>query len=125
MAKSKAVSGKKITGGRYRALRKKKAFERVGEPTLTAIGKKSSVAARNMGGSYKFRLLRAEVVNVYNTKTKKYQVAKIKTVVDNPANRHYVRRNVMTKGTIIETEIGRVRITSRPGQDNTINGILV
>ena len=46
-------------------------------------------------------------------------------VVENPANRHFVRRNIMTKGTVIETEKGKARITSRPGQDGTINAVLI
>jgi ribosomal protein S8E len=31
----------------------------------------------------------------------------------------------MTKGTIVDTEIGKVRITNRPSQEGTINGILL
>ena len=37
----------------------------------------------------------------------------------------YVRRNIITKGAIVKTEAGLVKITSRPGQDGTLNGILV
>ena len=47
------------------------------------------------------------------------------SVVENPANIHYVRRNIMTKGAIIETELGKAKITSRPGQTGTINAILI
>lgn len=31
----------------------------------------------------------------------------------------------MNKGAIIETKIGKARITSRPGQSGTINAILI
>ena len=31
----------------------------------------------------------------------------------------------MTKGTIIETEKGKAKITSRPGQEGSINAVLV
>ena len=46
-------------------------------------------------------------------------------VVDNPANRNFVKRNIMTKGTVVETDKGKVRITSRPGQEGSLNGVLV
>jgi small subunit ribosomal protein S8e len=46
-------------------------------------------------------------------------------VVENPANPHYVRRNILTKGAIVETEFGKARIISRPGQHGVINGVLV
>ncbi len=49
---------------------------------------------------------------------------KIKNVVDNPADKHLARRNIMTKGAIIETEHGKAKITSRPGQDGVINAVL-
>ena len=50
---------------------------------------------------------------------------KIKTIIENQANRNFVRRNIMNKGAIIDTEIGKAKITSRPGQDGTVNAILV
>ena len=31
----------------------------------------------------------------------------------------------MTKGTIVQTEAGSARITSRPGQDGVVNAILI
>ena len=46
-------------------------------------------------------------------------------VVENPANRHYIRRNILTRGTIIKTEKGNARITSRPGQDGVVNAVLI
>ncbi|MBD3310777.1 30S ribosomal protein S8e, partial [Candidatus Woesearchaeota archaeon] len=76
-------------------------------------------------GGNKQRLLQADVANVLDPKTQKCQKSKIKTIMESPANRHFVRRNIMTKGTIIETEAGKARITSRPGQDGTVNAVLV
>ena len=46
-------------------------------------------------------------------------------VKDNKANLHYMRRNILTKGAVIKTEIGDARITNRPGQDGVINAILL
>ncbi|RLF79472.1 30S ribosomal protein S8e, partial [Thermococci archaeon] len=42
-----------------------------------------------------------------------------------PANRQYVRRNIITKGAIIQTEIGKAIVTSRPGQDGVVNAVLI
>ena len=55
----------------------------------------------------------------------KHKKAKIKNVLESPDNRHFSRENVITKGTIIETEAGKARVTSRPGQGGTINATLV
>ena len=49
----------------------------------------------------------------------------LKTVLENPANRHYVRRNIITKGTIVDTEKGKAIITSKPGQEGCINAKLL
>ena len=49
----------------------------------------------------------------------------IKNVLETPSNRFLARQNVLTKGTILETELGKVKITNRPSQEGMINGILV
>jgi Ribosomal protein S8E len=49
----------------------------------------------------------------------------IQAVEDNPANSEFVRRSLLTKGTIIQTPEGKARITSRPGQDGNINAVSV
>jgi small subunit ribosomal protein S8e len=64
----------------------------------------------------------ANVTNLTNGETKK---VKIETVEENGANPNYVRRNLLTKGAIVRTEIGRARIMSRPGQDGIINAVLL
>lgn len=78
-----------------------------------------------MAGRNKRVILSANIANVYVPKEKKYKKAKIETVIDNPANRNYIRRNILTKGTIIKTELGNAKITNRPGQEAQINAILV
>ena len=44
---------------------------------------------------------------------------------ENTSNPHYVTRNIMTRGAVVQTEIGLAKITSRPGQDGVINAVLV
>ncbi len=115
----------KATGKRYHPFRDKRLFEKGNEPTLTKVGAKKVVSIRTSGGNSKLRLLRQEYANVFDRKTKKYAKSKIKTVVENPANRHYVRRNIMTQGTVIDTDLGKAIITNRPGQEGVINAVLV
>jgi small subunit ribosomal protein S8e len=49
----------------------------------------------------------------------------ISNVIGNDANKHYIRRNIITKGAIIETELGKAKVTSRPGQDGVVNAVLI
>lgn len=116
---------RKASGGRYITLRGKRKFERGNRPTNTKLGQTKSKFVRTRGGHTKFKLLEANTVNLFNPKSKKFSKATIKNVLENPANRHYVRRNILTKGTIIETEVGKAKITSRPGQEKVINAVLV
>ncbi|VVB66951.1 30S ribosomal protein S8e [Candidatus Norongarragalina meridionalis] len=51
--------------------------------------------------------------------------AKIMTVTECSANRHYARENVVVKGSIIKTDLGDARVTSRPGQDGVVNAVLL
>jgi|APFre7841882654_1041346.scaffolds.fasta_scaffold11393_4 small subunit ribosomal protein S8e len=125
MARSQARPRLSVTGSRYKAYRKKKQHELGGVPVFTKIGKKNVHTVRTMGSNQKLKLIQEEFVNVYNKSTKKHAKVKIKTVVENKANPHYVRRNIITKGTVVDTELGRVRITSRPGQIGLCDGILV
>jgi len=126
MAISQLRSIKKASGGKYKQQgRKKKAYELGREPALTNLEKERKKYIRTLGNHQKIRLLSTDTANLYNPKDKKYEQVKIKTIVDNPANRHFVRRNIMTKGTVIETEKGKARITSRPGQDGAVNAVLI
>ncbi len=125
MAISQGRAGKKPSGGKLKSYRKKRLYELGNLPTLTRIGEKRLKLVRGKGGNVKIRLLKAEEANVFNPETKKYQVVKVDDVLENPANRHYVRRDILTKGTIIKTKLGKARITSRPAQDGVINAVLL
>ena len=115
----------KPTVSNIKKKRGKKLFELGSYPTLTAIGKRKLARSRIKGGSIKLRLRSAEIANIYDSKNKKYLKANIIRVVENPANKHYVRKNVLTKGTVIETDKGRARITNQPGQEGSVNALLV
>ena len=126
MAISQLKSLRKLTGGKYKQQgRKKKQYELGRDPAFTKIEKRRASNIRTMGSNRKVRLFSNDTANLYDSKAKKYDQVKIKAVAENPANRHFVRRNIMTKGTIIETEKGKARITSRPGQDGAVNAVLI
>ncbi len=116
---------RKESGGRYKTVRGKRNFEKGSSPTLSHVGKHKRKTDRIRGGKTKSRSLSVGTVNLFDPKTKKYEKVKIKSVVKTPANRHYVRRNILTKGAIVETEKGRARITSRPGQNGSVNAVLI
>lgn len=125
MAIDQSRSRLKATGSRYIALRKKRKSDLGSVPTLTKVGELKTRTERKLGGNKKDRVLDSNIANVLNPKTKKCVKAKILTVAENPANRHFVRRNIMTKGTIITTDKGRAKVTSRPGQEGAINAVLI
>ena len=125
MAISQKRSKRKISGGRYRPFRKEKLRDTGRDPTFTKLGDNKVRKFRIRAGNEKRVLLSANVINVYDSKEKKYKKVKIKSVLENPANRHYVRRGILTKGTIVDTEAGKARITSRPGQEGVLSGVLV
>ena len=116
---------RKISGGRIRIARKKRRYELGREPVHTHIGDRRIKIVRVRGGNYKIKVLRDTYVNVYNPETGKTEKAKIISVVENPANPHFAQRNIITKGAVVETSIGKVRITSRPGQHGVLNGVLL
>ncbi len=118
-------SKRKITGGRYKKFRDKRKRELGREPALTRIGARKLKIQRVMGGNIKLKLLADEYVNVWIPKEGKTVRAKIVDVIENKANRHFARMNVITKGCILQTDIGKVLVTSRPGQDGVVNGILI
>ncbi|MFP3871564.1 MAG: 30S ribosomal protein S8e [Candidatus Aenigmatarchaeota archaeon] len=117
-------SNRKITGGKRFYHRKKRKFEisRDYELPMVAADKRKIVNSR--GNNRKVRVVGAEEVNLSDSEGNITRV-EMKNVVENPANPNYVQRNILNKGAIIETEKGRAKITSRPGQDGVINAVLI
>jgi small subunit ribosomal protein S8e len=115
--------GKKKTGGLIRLARKKRKFELGNLPVLTKVDEPKRRVVRTKGGGLKVKLVSETFVNVsMKGKTKK---TKILEVVKNPSNVHFAKRGIITKGTIVKTELGLVKITSRPGQNGVLNGVLI
>ena len=118
-------SRRKRTGGRLRPIRKKRRFEIARELQIATVGAGNVKPYRVRGRNVKLRVLTAATINVYDPSTRKSQPARIVTVRENPANPNYVQRNIITRGAILETELGLVRVLSRPGQDGVLNGVRV
>lgn len=116
---------RKPSGGRKRAYRKKRRFERGSYTTETMLGERKSKTIRRRGSNLKTRALREKQASVSNPSTGKTEKVEILRVVRNPANVDYDRRGVITRGTIVETKLGLARVTSRPGQQGLINAILM
>jgi small subunit ribosomal protein S8e len=126
MVINQSRSKQKRTGKVYRPARGKRLYETGRPPILTRLAEKRQMKlVRTKGRNYKNKLQSSDLVNVFDSKTKKATKVKILNVVENNANRHYVRRNILTKGCIVDSDKGKVRITSRPGQDGTLNGVFV
>lgn len=125
MAISQRRSKRTSTSSRYKKNRSKRLSEQGRVPSLTKVNERKLKMIRTLGGNHKQILLNENTVNLLDKKTKKYSKAKIISVIETPANRHFVRRSIMTRGCIIQTEKGKAVITNRPGQEGTINAVLV
>ncbi len=117
-------SKRKLTGGKRIYHRKKRKFEISSDYEFPVLGEEKIKTVRSRGGNHKARVVGAEKVNLSDKEGNVKQV-EINNVVENPANPNYVQRNILTKGALIETEDGKAKITSRPGQDGVINAVLV
>jgi small subunit ribosomal protein S8e len=119
-------SKRKPSGARYKSKIIKKRQHLIGRlPAMTKIGTRRLQNIRARSATSKLRLLKAEKVNLYDPKSKTYSKEEIKNVVDSPADKNFIRRKIMTKGTIIETSKGNAKVTSRPGQDGVVNAVLI
>jgi small subunit ribosomal protein S8e len=117
------LSGRKYTGGRKIAMRRRRKFEIDRYPNEAVIGSNVKVTRRVRGDNSKTALKTVEFANVSNVEEHKTTRSKILRVIKNTANKDYERRGVITKGTMIETELGLARVISRPGQVGLINAV--
>jgi small subunit ribosomal protein S8e len=116
-------STRKRTGGRRRRSSDRKKHEQGRQPTETAVGERQFRRIDARGNVEKVRALQTNVASVaVDGETVETELV---DVVENAANPNYVRRNIVTKGAVIETGEGRARVTSRPGQDGQVNAVLL
>jgi small subunit ribosomal protein S8e len=82
-----------------------------------------NLSVRRRGGNAGVRLKKASIANLL-TKSG-YKKAKITGVIESKDNRNFARQNIITKGTIIVTELGNAIVLNRPGREGSINAKLV
>jgi small subunit ribosomal protein S8e len=124
MALSQFRSRRKPTGGMYKRIRKKKKRDFGSDFIPIKLGERRKKVVRGLGGSRKHRLLQINKANVFDA-SGKAQITKILSVKENKANPHFERMGIVTKGAIIETEIGLAKVVSRPGQDGVVNAVKI
>lgn len=117
---------RKITGGlKGRHVKVKRKYWMGRPPIETLPGSERRIRVKTRGGNLKLKLKFTAYANVVNPKTGHCKKVAILRVVSNPSSKDYDRRGVITKGAIIETELGRAVVTSRPGQDGVVNAVLL
>ena len=123
----KSVEGlktSKITGGIRHPLKTRQKFQIDRYPNEALMGEQETTTRKTRGNNRKTALKTVNHVNLVlpNAKIKR---SKIVRVLENQTNNDYQRRGVITKGAILETEDGKCKVVSRPGQNGVINAILV
>lgn len=117
---------RKITGGAKSRHTKVKRKYWKGRPAIeTVLGPERKVLVRTRGGNTKVKLKFAEYANVVDPRTGRSRRVRILRVVSNPSSKDYDRRGIITRGAVIETELGRAKVTSRPGQEGVVNAVLL
>ena len=109
------------TGGRRRPKRDRRKHELGSEPTETQVGDTELKTVDARGGQTKVRAIRSDQASV--AAGGEVVATEITDVVENPADPNYARRNIITRGAIVETSEGQAKVTSRPGQDGQINAV--
>lgn len=125
MAQWHGISRRKPTGGRLVQARKKRKTEISTEKQFALVGPAKRKIYRKAGGNTMVRVMAENRVSINNPSNGSTTLGTIHNVIENESDPNYVRRNILVKGAIIETDQGKVRITSRPGKDGVINGILI
>ena len=115
--------GRKITGGKYHKFRKTKKYERRNQERHVVLGETKRKTLKTLGGNEKVILLKSNTVNIVTEgKAKKAEIINVK---ETPQNRFLARQNRLVKGAIIETSLGKARISNRPSQEGQVNAILL
>jgi len=116
-------NGRKISGGKYHKQKKKKLYENKSQERTVLLGETKRKQLRARGGNVRTLLLKANIVNLLiDGKLKKTE---IKNVIETPQNKFLARQNRLLKGAIIETGLGKARITNRPTREGQVNATLV
>ena len=119
------IRKRKHTGGLIKHTRSRRSDEKDSFSVDTLLGDHSIRVKNSRGGNVKISLVSDNSVNVIDKSNNSIKKVAITRVLKNPSNRDYERRRVITRGAILDTELGKVRVLSRPGQSGIIDGILI
>ena len=114
----------KTTGGRRHPLRIRRKYETDRYPNETVSGAQVTITRRVRGNNRKTALKSIDFVNLA-TGDAKVVKTKILKVLDNATNNDYKRRGIITKGAVLETQEGKCRVVSKPGQNGIVNAVLI
>ena len=114
----------KTTGGRRHPLRIRRKYETDRYPNEAVTGAQVTVTRTVRGKNRKTAVKTIDFVNLA-TGDAKVKKAKILKVLDNATNNDYKRRGIITKGAILETQEGKCKVVSKPGQNGIVNAVLV
>ena len=114
---------RKPTGGRSKAHRGRRAYEKDGYAIEPLVGSAARRPISRRGGHVTSGVITEDFANVSDSsgKSKRSKIVRVKR---SPANRDYERRGVITKGAVLETEAGEATVTSRPTADGVVNAVL-
>jgi len=122
-------SKRKPTGGLRNSLRRrdKRLSGLANHPINTTIGDEKKKIVRGRGANLKVKAVATKVVSVaIDGKNVKAEILK---VIENTANKDFVRRNVITKGAKLKIKYKdkeyTAKVTSRPGQIGVVSAVIV
>jgi len=116
-------TGRKTSGGRYKKPKKRKLTGRQSQTRIVKIGERKTKLVKTRGGNKKRVSFLDNVANVMTKGKAKKSI--IKNVLETPSNTFLARQNILVKGAIIETELGKARITNRPSQEGIVQAKLL
>ena len=114
----------KTTGGRRHPLRIRRKYETDRYPNEAVNGAQITITRSVRGNNKKTALKSIDFVNLATGETK-VKKSKILKVLENATNNDYKRRGIITKGAILETQEGKCKVVSKPGQNGIVNAVLL
>jgi small subunit ribosomal protein S8e len=119
-----SATKKSGNGARRRSNRDKKRREVGSYFSATKLSAENSSKTIRHRSGYTTTVLKA--AGVANVLTKEgMKKVKITGVLESKDNRNFARQNIITKGTIINTELGKAVVTNRPGREGGVNAKIV
>ena len=130
MVEWRQKSKRKKTGGINHSVdaKTKSLSDRGGNFTKTTVSEKDQrYKDTTRGGNSKIKLKNAQFALV--SKGNSTRKLKVLDVLENSADKHFVRQKLITKGAIISVDDNgeqvKAKVTSRPGQSGLVNAIIV